>query len=334
MTTGKFRNFLKLYSQQKFIPKQLQVDQTALRRDLIWLEKNVNTNIINFYDQTYPERLKQIPDAPNLLYVQGDLKFLNAPQIAIVGSRTPSIQGLQLAEKFAFELATEGLVVTSGMAIGIDGASHKGAIKAGGVTIAVLGSGLDIIYPQQHVNLSREIIEHGCLISEFPIGTTPKPFNFPQRNRIISGLSLGVLVVEAAEKSGSLITADFAAEQGREIFAVPGSVCSNKVKGCHALIKQGAKLVESITDVLDELVPLLPSEFRGRNATTDARSLNKVKLSEDQQLLMDLMDEGANCVDLMIGKSGLSTSAVGSILLELELQGLVSAVPGGYARLI
>lgn len=230
-------------------------DEAALKPDLDWLGEPHHYLLV-WSDPDYPPLLREIPDPPVMLYVMGDRRVLSRPQLAIVGSRNPTPMGRENARAFAKSLAGAGLVITSGMALGIDGAAHRGALEAGGKTIAVAGTGLDRVYPSRHRDLAHDIVRHGALVSEFPLGTPPKPENFPVRNRLISGLSLGTLVVEAALQSGSLITARLATEQGREVFAIPGSIHSPQSRGCHALIRQGVKLVETAQDILEELGPL------------------------------------------------------------------------------
>ncbi len=230
-------------------------DETALKPELDWLGEPQHYLLV-WSDPDYPPLLRKIPDPPVMLYVMGDRKLLSRPQLAIVGSRNPTPMGRENARAFAKNLADAGLIITSGMALGIDGAAHRGALEAGGQTIAVAGTGLDRVYPSRHRDLAHDIVRHGALVSEFPLGTPPKPENFPVRNRLISGLSLGTLVVEAALQSGSLITARLATDQGREVFAIPGSIHSPQSRGCHALIRQGVKLVETAQDILEELGPL------------------------------------------------------------------------------
>ena len=226
---------------------------------LAWLKKD-NAHIITLADAHYPKLLLDISNPPTLLYAIGDLQWLNHPSIAMVGSRHSTPQGEKNAEEFAKSLCEQGLCITSGMALGIDGAAHRGALSANGATIAVVGTGLDIVYPARHRDLAHQIASRGLILSEFNLGTPSKAQNFPRRNRIISGLSLGCLVVEANVDSGSLITARLATEQGREVFAIPGSIHSPVAKGCHLLIKQGAKLVESVNDILEEIKNMLPSD--------------------------------------------------------------------------
>ena len=228
------------------------VDQTGLQDTLTWLAQ-ANNHLVTLADADYPKALLEIADPPPLLYAKGNLALLNKLSIAIVGSRNASVQGEKNAEAFAQGLAEHGLCIVSGLALGIDGAAHRGALKAKGDTIAVVGTGLDMVYPAQHRDLAHQIASSGLIISEFPLGTLSKPQNFPRRNRLISGLSLGCLVVEANLKSGSQITARLSAEQGREVFAIPGSIHSPLAKGCHQLIKQGAKLVDCLQDIVEEL---------------------------------------------------------------------------------
>lgn len=230
----------------------LGIDIDAIAPTLKWLEKD-NTHLVTLADETYPKQLLEISNPPAILFAIGNLHWLNHPSIAMVGSRSATPQGEKNAEEFAESLCNQGLCVVSGMALGIDGAAHRGALKANGATIAVVGTGLDIVYPARHRDLAHQIAQRGLIISEFPLGTSSKAQNFPRRNRIISGLSLGCLVVEANIDSGSLISARLATEQGREVFAIPGSIHSPVAKGCHLLIKQGAKLVENTQDILEEI---------------------------------------------------------------------------------
>ena len=234
-------------------------DAAALAADREWIARD-RIALLDAFDPRYPPLLTHLRAAPALLYVRGDLETLRLPQLAIVGSRSPTLPARCHAMRFAAELSRQGLTITSGLALGIDAAGHEGALRAGGRTVAVLGSGLDRIYPAQHRQLAARIAASGALISEFPRGTAPLRMHFPQRNRIMSGLSLGTLVVEAARGSGSLITADFALEQGREVFAIPGSIHNPLTRGCHALIKSGAKLVESTRDIFEESSDFLPKQ--------------------------------------------------------------------------
>lgn len=300
-------------------------DPASLASDLAWFDHE-QRHLVTWSDADYPPLLREIADPPTALYVQGDRALLARPQLAIVGSRNPTPAGRENASAFARALAGAGLTITSGMALGIDGAAHRGALVGAGTTIAVAGTGLDRVYPPRHRELAHAIARQGALVSEFPLGTSPHPGNFPVRNRLISGLSLGVLVVEAAVQSGSLITARLANEQGREVFAVPGSIHSPLARGCHALIRQGAKLVETASDVLEELGSLLqvaaPSEKSKRPAIS----------SDDDILLAHLGYDSVN-IDRLVERSGLTPDKVSSMLLRLELRGLVMAGPGGtYQR--
>ncbi|MCX7627137.1 MAG: DNA-processing protein DprA [Methylophilaceae bacterium] len=296
-------------------------DPIPIAHTLEWLAQPGNA-IVTWADAIYPKALLEIHDPPPLLYVKGRTELLERPTIAVVGSRNATPQGLQNAEAFAQALSEAGWCVASGLALGVDGAAHRGALRGKGSTIAVLGTGLDIVYPARHRDLAHEISEKGVLVSEFPLGEPSKAANFPRRNRIISGLSRGVLVIEANLESGSLITARLAAEQGREVFAIPGSIHSPLSKGCHRLIKQGAKLVDSLQDILEELggAPILES-------TSDVTD-------EADDSLLQLMGYDAVAIDTLVQRSGLTSEQVSSMLLSLELQGKVACLPGGrYQRL-
>ena len=296
---------------------------------LTWATEN-NNAIICLADEAYPLSLFETPDPPSLLYAKGDLRLLKRPAIAIVGSRNATPGGVQSAGRFARALAAQGYCIVSGMALGIDAAAHEGAMAAAGTTIAVIGTGADRIYPARHQTLARQIAEKGLIISEFPLGTSPLPSNFPRRNRIISGLSRGVLVVEAALESGSLITARLAGDQGREVFAIPGSIHSPHAKGCHRLIKQGAKLVESAEDILEELgsAALFTPESTSEN-TSAAPANSDVLLAQLAQFGHD-----PYTIDELSLLSGLTTEALLAMLFELELAGHLAVLPGGrYQRL-
>lgn len=305
--------------------------QEAVDRDLGWAGQAGN-HIISRTDPAYPPLLGQLPDAPPLLYLHGDPTVLSAPQLAMVGSRNPTPSGRQTATDFARHLAAAGLVITSGLAIGIDSASHQGALDAGGQTIAVMGTGLDRVYPASNRTLAYRIAERGALVSEFPVGTPPLAENFPRRNRIISGLSLGTLVVEAAVRSGSLISARNATEQGREVFAIPGSIHNPLSRGCHALIRQGAKLVETAMDVIDELGPLAAS-CRPCEESVPAPDTTWQPADEYMQLIENMGFDNIR-VDQLVVRSGLTPAEVSSMLLQLEMSGYVASSPGGnYIRL-
>ncbi|MGV6858247.1 MAG: DNA-processing protein DprA, partial [bacterium] len=255
-----------------------------------------------------------------------DLELLSYPQLAIVGSRNVSRPGEATTRAFAEHLAASGLGITSGLALGVDTAAHEGALKANGITLAVMGTGLDRVYPARNQPLARKIAEHGAVISEFPLGTRPSPQNFPRRNRIISGLSLGTLVVEAALRSGSLITAKYAREQGREVFAIPGSIHSPLAKGCHQLIRQGAKLVETSNHILEDLA----SQMAIDSSPADKAPENTQILDADHKRVLKAIDYHPTSVDMIITDSGLSAQEVSSILLIMELNGLIASEPGGY----
>ncbi len=303
-------------------------DWKAIEPDLAWLASSPRNHILTLHDAAYPPLLKEIPDPPLVLFVHGDPAVLSRPQIAMVGSRNPTPQGLDNAHAFAQSFAHTGLTITSGLALGIDAACHEGALAGQGYTIAAMGTGLDRVYPKRHHTLAHKVAAQGALISEFPPGTPPLKENFPRRNRIISGLSLGTLVVEASVNSGSLITARCAADQGREVFAIPGSIHNPLARGCHALIRQGAKLVESANDVLEELhttFPLLPSSELDSGATTPS-------LTPEQQRVLEKLGFEPTSMDSVVERSGLTADAVSSILLLLELQGQVMSSGAQYYR--
>jgi len=296
-----------------------------------WLE-HANHHLVTIHDSYYPALLREISDAPIALFVAGDLELLNTQQIGIVGSRNPTAGGRKTAKIFATQLSDLGFTITSGLALGIDYCSHTGAIDANGRTIAVLGNGPDRIYPARHKDIAEIISVSGAIVTEFPPGVPPLPGNFPRRNRIISGLSLGVLVVEAAPQSGSLITARFALEQGREVFAVPGSIYNPLSKGCHHLIKQGAKLVESIEDVVEELNIYITMMY-SRDAGTSAAFGKPAGLDSDQLGLLEHLSFDPVSIDKLIELSGLTADAVSSMLLVLEVQGIVTSSGGFYTRI-
>ncbi|MBK8164258.1 MAG: DNA-protecting protein DprA [Gammaproteobacteria bacterium] len=303
-----------------------------VENDLRWIAQPGH-HALTLHAPGYPPWLREVHDPPPVLFIQGDPVCLSLPQVAVVGSRNPTPAGLDLAHEFALELARHGLAVTSGLAAGIDAAAHRGALAAGGITIAVAGTGLDRVYPVRHEKLAAEIRRTGALVSEFPLGSPPLPDSFPRRNRIISGLSRGVLVVEAALRSGSLITARYALEQGREVFAIPGSIHNPCARGCHALIRAGAKLVESIHDILEELHPAaigfqpsMPDDARCGAAINSS-------LDETMAAVLRQIDYAPTTVDCLIERTRLPSERLCPILLELEMTGHISAAPGGiYAR--
>ncbi|EKE00824.1 MAG: SMF protein [uncultured bacterium] len=305
-------------------------DWCVVDQNLRWAEKSDN-HIISISDPSYPQLLKEIPNPPLLLFVTGDLQLLKSPQIAVVGSRNPTPVGLEIAFDFAKELAQAGLAITSGFATGIDAASHKGAIAGLGKTIAVMGTGLNQIYPSHHKNLAQKIIDAGgILLSEFPLNAKGKTWHFPLRNRIISGLSIGTLVVEATIRSGSLITARLANEQGRDVFAIPGSIYNPLARGCHCLICQGAKLVEQPADILVEFKELAelvqPQVFYEKNPK------EKNKLDRQHQKLLDCVGFETTTVDTLAARTGLSVQIISTMLLELELCGFIKTTASGYVR--
>lgn len=304
----------------------------AVAAALHWAQQP-RQRILTLADSAYPPQLKTIHHPPPLLYVKGNHEALAEPQLAIIGSRNPSRGGEETAHAFAQHLAHAGLVITSGLAMGIDGAAHRGALKAKGATIGVMATGIDRIYPARHRALAESITESGAIISELPLGTEPLPALFPQRNRIISGLAYGVLVVEAAERSGSLITAHYAMEQAREVFAIPGSIHNPMARGCHRLIRQGVKLVESVQDILEELAPQLSDCLRMEIETPAVRAGTATELDADYQALLEQIDYDPVSIDQMVERSGLPARSVASMLLILELQGLIRAESGGrYCR--
>jgi DNA processing protein len=310
-----------------------QPDRQQIDRDLAWLDQPRN-RLITCHDPAYPPLLLQIPDPPPLLYIHGNVTVLASLQLSIVGSRNPTPTGRRTACEFARYLALAGLTITSGLALGIDAASHNGALEAGKPTIAVMGTGLDRVYPARNRDLAHQVAKHGALVSEFPIGTPPRPENFPRRNRIISGLSLGTLVVEATTRSGSLISARCAAEQGREVFAIPGSIHSPLSRGCHSLIRQGAKLVETAQDIIDELGALAAVATRTAPSSDTESAEQSPELAADYVQLLDIMGYNPASVDMLVETSGLTPAMVSSMLLQLELKGFIASGPGGlYNRL-
>lgn len=283
----------------------------------------------------YPPLLMTIDQAPTVLFVRGDPAVLAAPQLAVIGSRHPTALGERTARDFAFHFASLGLVVTSGLALGIDAAGHRAALLAGGKTVAVCACGLDRIYPERHADLADDIATSGALVSEFPPGTPPLASHFPRRNRLISGLSVGVLVVEAAARSGSLVTARYAAEQGREVFAIPGSIHSPLSRGCHQLLRQGATLVECADDVLSELKNIQLNQFdRHALAPSGPPRETTPRLDNPSEILLDALGFVPTSVDALIASTGFSGDVLSALLLELELRGRVAAAPGGRYRRI
>ena len=320
-------------------------DTHLIDSDLAWLAQ-ANHHLIGWDDEDYPSLLREIPGAPAALFVDGDPSLLWMPQIAIVGSRSASEAGLAITRRFSRALANAGFVVTSGMADGIDAAAHRAALDVHSPTLAVLGTGPDLVYPRKHRALAAEIAANGALISEFSPGTPGKAEHFPRRNRIISGLALGTLVVEASLKSGSLITARYATEQGREVFAIPGSINSPLARGCHQLIRDGARLTETVDEIIGELSGLaaaLGDRLRLRlqqpagsaiSAETDqAIGRGPVQRDADYQRLLEALELEEVDLDTLAERTGLSAGALSSMLLLLELEGEVSSARGGkYLR--
>ncbi|MDJ0832788.1 MAG: DNA-processing protein DprA, partial [Gammaproteobacteria bacterium] len=301
-----------------FIPAQiqflLQPPAELIDHATGWLDADPRHHILTLDDDDYPPLLAQTRDAPPILYTLGDHKLLSSPQIAIVGSRNCTPGGASNAEAFAAYLADAGLTITSGMALGIDKHAHQGALKAGGNTIAVIGTGIDRIYPSRNRQLAYDIAEQGLIVSEFPLGTTPIPSNFPKRNRIISGLSLATLVVEATHKSGSLITARHCLEQGREVFAIPGSIHNPQTKGCHQLIRQGAKLVDQATDIIDDIGSLL-----GYLAEqTDVTQPQQQPLEDEYEELLQHIGYDPVSIDTLVERSGLTIEQLSSMLVGYD----------------
>ena len=328
--------------------------------DIDWLNEADNHNIITIHCNEYPELLKRISDPPPLLYVHGKLSLLKDPQIAIVGSRNPTQGGTNNAYEFAKHLGQTGFCITSGLALGIDGIAHSGALEVNTPTIAVIATGIDRVYPAKHREIAHKIADNGAIVTEFPIGTQPKSSNFPRRNRIISGLSYGTLVVEAAQQSGSLITARLAMEQNREVFAIPGSIHNPLARGCHQLIRQGAKLVETAQDILEEMSAVIDvSELQddqqiSASASTDHATTSETSIKtdssdtktlattqslnpsadDDQQIILNEMGFDPTSIDQLVVRTGINTASLSASLLMLELQNQIASNGGGtYTRL-
>jgi len=312
--------------------------------DLEWLNASEQHHIITLQCKEYPQLLKNISNPPPLLYIHGSTECLNDPQIAIIGSRNPTPGGASSAYEFAKYLSNTGFAITSGLALGIDGQAHKGALEGGGPTIAVTATGIDRVYPARHRKLAHQIVEQGAIVSEFPVGTQPKAENFPRRNRIISGMSHGTLVVEAALRSGSLITARYASEQNREVFAIPGSIHNPLAKGCHRLIRDGAKLVETAQDIMEEMASVIdiqsitPHEKPADNSHEhDAHKSTLTNTGNDTteyQQLLDKMGFDPITIDALVISTGQTPESLSAMLLILELQNQVAANGGGtYTRL-
>ena len=312
-----------------------RVDWDAVRRDRDTLRR-LGASVVPIGTGAYPARLAAIASPPPVLYCRGDPLLLDRAQIAIVGARAATRGGRERARSLARDLAACGLVVTSGLALGVDAAAHRGALDAAAPSVAVLATGPDRIYPRSNAGLALELLESGALVTERAPGTPPLPGNFPRRNRLISGLGLGVLVVEASLRSGSLITARLAADEGREVFAVPGSVDNALSRGCHALLRDGAKLVESAVDVLEEIAyagGLAGPPVRPKPEGQDGPSGNGGHLAEAQRLVVDALGHDPAGIDQLVDLTGLTAGRLASILLTLEIDGRIEALPGGrYVR--
>jgi DNA processing protein len=300
-------------------------DEAALNSDLAWIQAS-GACLLASTDTDYPALLRQLPDPPAVLFALGDVGILNSVQVAMVGARKASREGSNTAQEFATYFARAGITITSGLALGIDAASHEGALSGGGQTIAVCATGLDRVYPTRHAELARRIRASGVLLSEFPPGTPPLKMNFPRRNRLISGLSRGTLVVEAARYSGSLITARRAAEQGRALFAIPGCIHRRSSSGCHTLIREGATLVETPADVLSSLKIPLPGQSLGRRG---GRPVHGGAMDKGYEMLLDAVGFEPATVDVLVLRSGLPGESITSMLLALELEGRIASYPGG-----
>ncbi len=303
-------------------------DETLIQSELEWLQ-DAGHHIVTVADVGYPDLLTRIDEPPLLLYIDGKPDVLDLPSLAIVGSRNPTNGGTRNAHDFAQYLSGAGFCIISGLAQGIDAAAHHGALDGGAVTIAFLGHGIDRIYPAVNKDLARTIAAHGALVSEFPLGIHPEPRNFPQRNRLISGISLGTIVIEAARRSGSLITARLAGEQGREVFALPGSIHNPLARGCHQLIRQGAKLVETADDIVSELAPLTGHVLQNAVEST-AKRTSSTDNDDEYTALADFLSHDPIHVDELVRQSGLTIDEVSSMLLILELEGKVEKLAGGH----
>lgn len=304
-------------------------DEASVESDLRWAQAT-GAHVIPCTSAKYPPLLAQISGAPPVLYVLGDPEVLLMPQLAMVGARNPTSGGRATAKEFAAFFARSGLTITSGLAMGIDAASHEGALQVDGLTVAICAGGLDRIYPRENIGLAERIREHGALVSEFPPHVEPRRGHFPKRNRIISGLSLGTLVVEAARDSGSLITARHALEQGREVFAIPGSIHNPMARGCHKLIREGAKLVESAHDVIPDLPISLHTQALAPVESAPPQGPGKaVALDKEYEILLDALGFEPTGIDALAERTGLPGESVASMLLILELEGRVAPHPGG-----
>ncbi len=336
---SQFSNIVELFNQKENFYQKIKCppqtiaylcypDWQGVEQDLKWLSEGPEHSILTIKSPSYPKLLLEISDPPTLLFIKGKLDVLQTHQIAMVGSRKPSPSGKDSAFKIAQELGKLGITITSGLAVGIDTAAHQGALTSG-KTVAVLGTGINICYPKSNLRLAEEICEQGALVSEFPINAPPLPEHFPRRNRIVSGLSLGTIIVEANLKSGSLITANFAANQGREVFAIPGSINNPLTRGCHFLIKQGAKLVESPQDILEEFKIF---DQEAQNEQSLKRFVPKNTLDDIHLKLLECVGYEPAKIDILVERSNLPIQKVTSIIMNLELAGYICSTMGGYMR--
>lgn len=315
---------------EKLVKAILSAKPADLSEVLNWLSLADNHRVITPDSSFYPRLLKETANPPMILFAKGNADLLHQPQIAIVGTRNPSVGGREAAESFTRVMCEQGLTITSGLALGVDGIAHQTALDSGGTTIAVMGTGIDRIYPARHQALAHRIAEQGLILSEFPLGTGVRGSHFPKRNRIISGLSLGVLVVEAALKSGSLITAHFAVEQGRDVFAIPGSIHNTLAKGCHALIKQGALLVETADDILQHLGWLAKAQMEVDD--NDVTCTKSKDLAPEVASILHEIDFSPTPLDVLVERCKKSVADLSAILLTLELEGWIVQATGGYQR--
>ncbi len=335
----------------KVITALRNVEDTAIQADLDWMEEAQDRTIITRDSGQYPAMLKEIADPPLVLYVRGDPDVLSTPQVAIVGSRKPSHSAENHAFDLARQLAGYGITITSGLALGVDGCAHRGALSAGGYTVAVTATGLDRVYPARHQQLAQEIAQRSAIISEFPIGTNPHAGFFPRRNRIISGLSYGALIVEATLKSGTLTTAAHATSQAREVFAIPGNIDNPQSRGCHALLKRGATLVENVADILEVIAPLLPDEIHlpsdtivdqpirdqgqgddgqaGESYSTTRKQTASMQSDSPTAKLLDVLGHDPMSLDEIVSRSGFDIVSVTRMTLDLELDGKIKKITGG-----
>lgn len=310
---------------QKTIEQIQHIDWKQIERELLWAEQKSHY-LVTLFDEQYPKMLREISSPPLVLFVSGNVECIDKWQLAIVGSRNSSPTGREIAYEFSKNLAQSGFIITSGLALGIDGASHRGALESG-KTIAVLGTGLDCIYPSKHRELAEQIEQNGALVSEFPLQTPACSFHFPLRNRIISGLSFGVLVIEASIRSGSLITAKYAVEHNRNVYAIPGSIRHHLAKGCHQLIKQGAKLVETPWEIIEDY------NFLTKTVIQAKKSTQKITLDPIQKKILSSVGHELTSIDTILIRTGTDIQHVSATLVLLELQGHVKSAPGGYYKL-